>query len=78
MAFSQIMTSEGGISVDEIAEILIEELRSEDAIQKRDQEGVAKALVIDPDLVKRVMARETEAHTFCPPMAQCGGWCCPC
>lgn len=62
------MTSEGGISIDEIAEILIEELRSVDAIQKRDHEGIDKdALIIDPDLVKRVMAREAEAHAMCPP-----------
>ncbi|KAG6354238.1 hypothetical protein INS49_004842 [Diaporthe citri] len=75
----KFMTSEGGMSSDEIAEELVDDLRSVDAIQKRDQLGIAKdTLVIEPDIVKRVMARKVEARTPCPPFATHGtGSCCP-
>lgn len=72
-----------GLSIDEIAKEFIGELMGElasaDAIQKRDQDGIVKdALVISPDLVKRIMAREIEARAPCPPMATHGtGFCCP-
>lgn len=68
------MTSKAGISIDEIAELFVDDLRSVDAIKKGDQLGIAKdTLVIDPDLVKRVMRRSP-----CPPMATHGtGFCCP-
>lgn len=66
------------MSVDDIAEIVIEEFKSVDAIQNRDQEGIAKdTVVIDPDVVKRVMAQEAEAYALCPPGAKKGGICCP-
>lgn len=64
----QEISSEQGYSVDDIAEMLITELKAVDLIHQRDQEGVDKdALVIDPDLVKRLMARKVEAFTNYPP-----------
>ncbi|KAK7717956.1 hypothetical protein SLS63_010607 [Diaporthe eres] len=51
----KFMTSKAGISIEEIAELFVDDLRSVDAIRKRDQLGTAKdTLVIDPDLVKRL------------------------